>query len=151
MKEFDENLSQILFEMIHYNDDKFKAFEYYCNLGLISGSIDNVEKTCWVEDYLKWKEYYTTYKFNRKRIACPLVVSSDCVEGHEEDIAFIKIKTESGNSFWLCYNCNSFCNFRGNEELNSMFFGNVATNKEWVASQVFEEEYLDLVERGILD
>ena len=70
MIELDENLYQTLCELVHYSDDKFKVFKYYYKLGLISGSIDKIEKTCWVEDYLKWKEYETTYEYNRKRIAC---------------------------------------------------------------------------------
>ena len=77
--------------------------------------------------------------------------TTDTVEGDDEDIAFVKVKTLNEN-VWICANCFGICKQYTNDDVNGLFMGSFpATKKKWVASQVIDSDYLEAVKKGIID
>ena len=145
------------------NEDHERHLDLYhfCAAGLIN-TVKNVDKygdvngldweiACSVVDYVTWADYYKTYKFNRKRPGCRFVQSRSCIEGDDEDIAFIKVETLTEN-VWICANCFGICRLYTNRDINSFFCGTMpATIRKWGASQVLDPDYLEAVKKGIID
>ena len=123
-----EDLNEWLYECLYeelevlpykYDDyDRNVILHYYRAAGLID-TMDNVDEfvdvvgpdwqmACSVVDYVTWADYYKTYQFNRKRIGCRFVQSSSCVEGDDDDIAFVKVETLN-ECVWICANCFGIC------------------------------------------
>ena len=166
IEELNEWLLECLYEGLEvlpyeYEDyDRNLVLHHYRAAGLIN-TIKNVdafgdvigpdwEMTCSVVDFVTWADYYKTYKFNRRRIGCRFVQSRLCVEGDDEDIAFVKVKTLNEN-VWICANCLGICKQYTNDDVNCLFMGSFpATQKDWVASQALDPDYLEAVKKGII-
>jgi hypothetical protein len=166
-----EDLNEWLYECLYeglevlphkYGDyDRNLVLHHYRAAGLIN-TMENVDEfgdivgtdwqmDCSVVDFVTWANYYKTYQFNRNRIGCKFVQSSSCVEGNDEDIAFVKVETFNGY-VWICANCFGICTSYTNDDVNSLFMGSSpATKKKWIASQVIDPDYLEAAKKGIIE